>query len=454
MPETTHSPLIGKPALKGTAWTVGGYAGEQVLRLASNLIVTRLLFPEAFGVVAIVWVAIQGLQMLSDVGIEPGVIRHEAGETASFLATAWTIQAGRGVVLWLFSLAAAHPLAAFYQEPLLGALIPVAGLTAVCDGLSSPALYTLNRRLKLAELTLLEITAQAFGLAVMNLWAWLHPTIWALVGGAVAARLLRALLSHMVLPRAGMRPGWRREYAADIFRFGRWIFLSSAMAFFSAQLDRLVLGRLLPLDVLGVYIIAWTLADVPRQVVQRTSSRVIFPVLAQQSRLSRGALRERIARPRGYILAALAVGLSVPTAFGDKIIAFLYDDRYIQAGWMLSLLSPGLWPVMLTLTVSPCLYVFARPHCEAAGHNLRFFFLLLGIPAGFALMGLPGAVLAIAGGYIPFYAAVALGLRREGLYYPLQDATSTLLFAGAVLSLLGLRLAWGWGSPLAGMLGA
>lgn len=439
---------IGKLAARGSAWTIGGYAGEQILRLISNLIVTRLLFPEAFGVVAIVWVLIHGLNMLSDVGIGPNVIRHEAGEVPSFLNTAWTIQIARGFALWVFSLLIAYPLSSFYQEPLLAKLIPVAGLTAVCDGFSSTSIYTMNRRLKLAGITMMEFIAHVFGLVVMNLWAWLHPTIWALVGSAVAARLLRTILSQIMLPSTGLRLQWLPKYGKDIFRFGKWVFLSSAMLFFSVQIDRLILGKLLPMKILGVYIIAWTLADAAKQIVVRLSSKVVFPALAQQSHLSREALRARIFQPRLYILLVLGIGLSIAVAFGDLFVELLYDDRYIQAGWMLPLLSLGLWPLFLTLTVSPSLYAIARPHYEAFGHSLRFLFLLAGIPAGFHLIGLPGAVIAIACGYVPLYSAITLGLCKEGLSDWAQDIKSTLLFVGTTSLLLLFRFACGWGTPL------
>lgn len=41
-------------ALRGTAITLGGTAGAQFMRLLSNLILTRLLFPEAFGLMALI----------------------------------------------------------------------------------------------------------------------------------------------------------------------------------------------------------------------------------------------------------------------------------------------------------------------------------------------------------------------------------------------------------------
>ena len=69
-------------ALRSSAFTVVGYGGQQVLRLASNLILTRLLFPEAFGMMVLVSVFMMGLNMFSDVGVTPAIMQSKRGDVA------------------------------------------------------------------------------------------------------------------------------------------------------------------------------------------------------------------------------------------------------------------------------------------------------------------------------------------------------------------------------------
>src|SRR5262245_18372468 len=77
--------------IRGSAWTTTESVAAVVLRLGSNLVLTRLLLPEMFGVMALVNIFIQGLQMFSDVGIGPAIIQNRRGDDPSFLNTAWTI---------------------------------------------------------------------------------------------------------------------------------------------------------------------------------------------------------------------------------------------------------------------------------------------------------------------------------------------------------------------------
>ena len=88
-------------AIRGSFWTIVGYAASQLLRLASTLVLARqLLSPQAFGLVALVNVFLTGLDMLSDLGIGMDVVQHARGDDPAFINTAFLIQAGRGFILW------------------------------------------------------------------------------------------------------------------------------------------------------------------------------------------------------------------------------------------------------------------------------------------------------------------------------------------------------------------
>ena len=117
-------------ALSATLVTIVGHFGGNGVRLASNLILTRLLLPEHFGIMALVNVALIGLHMFSDVGIGPNVIQHEHGEDRAFLHTAFTVQTARGVWLLIAGCLLAWPIAHFYEIPDLVWMIPIAATTA------------------------------------------------------------------------------------------------------------------------------------------------------------------------------------------------------------------------------------------------------------------------------------------------------------------------------------
>ena len=93
-------------AMRSSAWTIFGFVASQAVRFGSNLILTRLLFPEAFGMMALVTVAMVGLGNFSDVGTGPAIAYNRRGDDPDFLDTAWTLHVIRGVLLWLADLRA------------------------------------------------------------------------------------------------------------------------------------------------------------------------------------------------------------------------------------------------------------------------------------------------------------------------------------------------------------
>ncbi|MGD2180867.1 oligosaccharide flippase family protein [Lusitaniella coriacea] len=440
-------PSLKSLALKGTLWTIIGYGASQILRFGSNLILTRLLFPEIFGLMTLVYTFIVGLSLFSDIGINPGIIRSDRGDDPEFLNTAWTLQVLRSIVIWFCCLAIAFPAAQIYNEPQLRWLIPIVGFNVILAGFKSTAVITLNRHLAIAKLTLVNLTLQIISIAVMVAWASFHPTIWALIVGNTVSSLLELFVSHRLIPGTKNTFAWDRSAVKELLSFGTWVFISTAMTFLASQSDRLILGKVLSIEMLGIYSIAFTLSEVPRQVVLAVSDRVIFPAISKLGDLPREAMLAKLEKPRFPVLIALAFGLAILTVFGDLLIRFLYDARYDEAGWMLPILALGIWPIVLTQSLDSCLFVIGKIRSVVVGTFLSFLVLAIGIPLGTRFWGPIGAVSAVALSNVPPYIAITFGLWRHRLACLKQDLITTVLFVGFLALFVWGRSALGWGYP-------
>src|SRR5436190_10233706 len=130
----SRSSSLRDRALEGSALTVAEYLINNLLRFGSNLVLAYVLFPEAFAIVAYASIVLQGLQMFSDIGLGPAIVQHPRGGEPDFLNTAWTLQAIRGVVLFLLTAAAAWPMARFYNEPQLTPIVVACGFNFITTG--------------------------------------------------------------------------------------------------------------------------------------------------------------------------------------------------------------------------------------------------------------------------------------------------------------------------------
>jgi O-antigen/teichoic acid export membrane protein len=423
---------LKKLAIRGTVWTLIGYGFSQCLRLGANLCLTRLLAPEMFGLMALVNVFILGLILFSDIGIAPSIIQHKRGDEPDFLNSAWTLQIIRGFLLWLCCLLLSFPVAQFYGEPKLTWLIPIVGFTTVISGFNSTALFTFQRRIDLGKFTLFELGIQSCSLCVMLTWAWFHRSIWALVAGNLVSESLKMILSHRLIPGSNNRLAWESKAIADIFAFGKWIFISTALTFLAAQTDRLILGKLLTFELLGIYNVALIFAELPKMVMMKIGNQVIFPVISRQVNLPRSELRQKILDKRMLILLVATPLLAILVGFGDFLILGLYDHRYEAAAWMLPILALGIWPNLLIATMSPALLAIGQPLYAAWGNFFKFCYMAIALPLGFFLWGVPGAVIVLACNDFPFYLIVTYGLWREKLEAIAQDLQTTLLLISLI----------------------
>src|SRR5581483_3958970 len=330
---------LKRRVLGAGAWSMAGFALSYAIRLGSSLLMTRLLVPEMFGVMAIAMMVMSGLAMFSDVGLRPSIIQNPRGHDPSFLNTAWAIQIIRGLLLFLIAIfisilifAASHlglaPKASVYSNPHLPYVIAVISFSAAVGGLQSTKLSEAGRHLALGRVTLIQIVSQITGLICMFSWALVDRSIWCLVAGNICASATSTLLSHIWLPGVANRWQWDRAAFHEIFHFGKWIFLSSTLGFFAGNADRMLLGGFVDSATLGIYSIAFTIFYAIAQVIIKIFSDVSFAALSEVARDRSMDLKQSLYR--FHILtgsfAYFCAGSLVVS--GSTLVSFLYDPRY------------------------------------------------------------------------------------------------------------------------------
>ncbi len=391
--------------LRAAGWLVGGNIFSQALRLFSNLILTRLLLPEAFGLVAAVNTLYFALVMFSDLGVWQSVVKSERGLQSRFLGTAWTVQLVRGVLLCavILLMAAGFHLSAgtgyfqtgtVYADARLPPMLAVFGLCALLQGLESMKLASAQRSLKVAYLTRLEVASQVLATVVTVGLAVATHSVWSLLVGTIAATTAKTALSHWYLPGKTTWPCWDPSCAVEIVGFGKWIFVSSVIGFLAAHGEKLILGASLSTTSFGIFSIASTLLLAILGVYGSLNAHVIF------SALSESLLTDGQSAARVYIrvqqLADVFLGTMAGGIFmsGHWAVQLFYDPRYQQAGWMFQWLGLGMLAVRHQV-VEQLMFAKGKPAWVSASNALRAGSLLLLVPSGYAWGAERGAVAAV-----------------------------------------------------------
>ena len=432
----TQSRALGARALRSSFWAVGSYGAQQALRLASNLILTRLLFPEAFGMMALVFMVIQGLNMFSDAGVSPAIMQSKRGDDPRFLNTAWTLQVGRGVILWLCTFALAWPMAQFYDAPQLAQILPILGLTLIIAGFNPTRMDTAQRHLLMGRVTGLELAGQVIGIVAAVVLAWAMGTIWALVISGLVTSVAHLLLYTLFLPGDHNRFDWDKTAVSELINFGRWIFLATIAGFFLYQGDKIILGKFLTIEMLGIYNIGFFLASFPFLLGNLAIRKVLIPIYRECPPKESAENFMRLRKMR-MLVSVVLLNISGVLAFsGQWLIELLYDPRYMLSGGVLVLVATAQIPHLIMLTYDQA--------ALAAGDSRRFFILnaarailmIAGLWIGAVTLGLFGALVGSALATVLVYPVVVWLARHQGTWDPLHDmifaAIGTLLVAGAL----------------------
>jgi O-antigen/teichoic acid export membrane protein len=414
-------------AIRATFWTVMDYGCSMALRVVNSIILMTL-----------VSTMVVGISLFADIGMGPNVIQSPRGDDPVFLNTVWTLEVFRGVGIFVVCLVLAWPISLIYHEPRLISLIPALALSIVASGFKSTNLLSMSRHMGVRRLFVLDFSTQIFALLVTVACALVFRSVWALVIGSVLSGLYRLALSHSHFVIPGIRNSfcWDKESVHGLVHFGKWILLSTAFAFFAAQADRLILGRLISLSLLGVYGIAYSVSDIPRAVINAFSYRVGFPFIAKMVHLPVAEFRRAFLHYRFRALAVGAFLLCLMVHVGGILVTKMYDRRYHAASWMVPVLALGLWHTLMYFTTMPALRSLGKSHYQAIGNAGYFVAAITAIPLGFHFFGMFGAVVAVAASDLPMYFVTVTGASREGISTWKQDLQVTGIF----VALLGIGL--------------
>lgn len=421
MTEGTSLRSLKGRLVQGGIWLLLGYGISQMLRFGSNLVLTRLLFPEAFGMMAIIQAIVAGIAMLSDLGIAQSLIRSKDAERASFVNTAWTLQVGQGVILFALLLVIGQVMTSFFDQDVLGLMVQATAIVALVSAFGSTKVVMATRRLEPKGPLLLDLTSQVIGSAASIVLAFIDPTPFSLIWGNLAGSVAKVVGGHLFFSGVRNRFCVDRDSLSKILGFGSWIALSSGLTFVAGEGQKLILGALLDAKLLALVTLAGTLNLTLWNLVRQVGPRLFFPAYSEVFRSHPDRLNETVRRSRIIQIVPTWLFAFVLLLYGQEVIDWLYDSRYSNAGLILRLLAAGLMIGVLEGSFMGVSWAIGKA-------QIGTYILLAQIAIQFAcyvigwLLGGPtGVLVSLSASVWLLYPVSAYIYRREGFWHPEID---------------------------------
>lgn len=446
MPDTPKTPnraSLKKRVVSTGIWHLFGSIGQTGFRLGSNLIMTRLLLPEAFGMLALATTLLTAMNLFTDIGVNRSIARELDGADDHFLRVAWVIKILRSLLvsaftlllalgLWLFG-AGMLPSDSGYAQPEMPGLIALVALAPILQNLASTNRELAARNLGIGRIIIIDLSAQALGIITMVIFANISPTVWALMLGMLSRHAYFAVFTHVFLPGPRMAFVWDQDIANRLWDFGKWIIGSSALTFLGRFADNLILAALMNTASFGLYSIAKIWLSAGRRMVVRLTNGVGYLALAEVER-ERPQDVPKLYRKIQIAVDVVCISGFLGTVFlGPLIVQVLYTDTYWQAGQYLQLMAGGFLMQRMDNHVQ---LLLARGNSRAAMFvsGLQALGVCILVPLFYTLWDINGAILgivlapALSSVYVLFLMKPILGAKQTALDTAIYLASLAAIF--------------------------
>lgn len=387
---STHSAL----------WVAGTHASTIVLRLISSVILTRLLFPEAFGQVLIIASITTLIHLVSEVGFRGSIINNPRGESDySYVNTIWTLMIIRSLLVSSILLAISFYIDNIYPEqPELAFLIRIAALTSIIRGFSSTKIFQHEKRMEMGRIGIIQIGSRITALIATIFIIQFEASAAAILLGELVATLVVVSLSHFWLKGTPNMLTINLDAMTVIFNYGRWILVATLISWSVGEGLKLTMSLVLSAGILGFYALASNISSIASGFINTFSEKWIFPMytkLGQDEGMELKALKIRL-----IILFAASATIITLGSTAQILVDFLYDARYSDTALLIKVICIG----TMGLVVTDCYVPIFKSRADSFGlmktRTMQLVMLAIASSVGFYLNDAAGLIIGSAAGQI------------------------------------------------------
>ena len=316
-------------AAKSTIWLFSQTFAERFIRLFFTAILARLLTPKDFGLMGTAALVLGLVRRFGNFGFGTAIIQKKDVNRV-YLSTAFWFNSGLGIFLWLCCMGLSPLASVYFKNDAVKYVVAVMSFSFIFQGFSNVHQSILAKELRFDKIAIFTFFGTIFSRTLILCYALMvQANYWALVIGDLSVSVI-AMVSRYYYTRWRPYLVFDKNAFKDMFNFGKSIFLHGILDYFTANVDYLIVGRRLGVDILGIYLFAYTIPHVILSEFSMVLMQVLFPVLSKIK-----DDKERF--KRGYLKCLSFVSLvSFPVCMGmmvsaDHFIMVLYGKKWEAA---------------------------------------------------------------------------------------------------------------------------
>lgn len=269
---------LTKKATRGILWSGVSQFSSQLFRFAVTIILARLLFPEDFGLIGMAAIFIGVATTVNELGLSAAIIQRKE-ITESHLSTSFWISVLMGITLCILTIIASPFVADFFQESLIEPMLFTLSFVFVIGSFAVVPEAILAKNLNFKKIAIAEIGSEVISGIVAVFLALSGFGVWSLVWRMLLGQFILVILLGVIYP---WRPSMIFSFKSfnELFGFSINVTGSRVLNYAQANVDYLIIGKLLGTLSLGYYTMAYQLITFPLRRISWVITRVTFPAFS------------------------------------------------------------------------------------------------------------------------------------------------------------------------------
>ncbi len=319
---------LRESAISGIIWSAFERFGQIGCAFVVQVVLARLLAPEAFGVIAMVSVFIAMSSVLVDAGFSQALVQRpnltKADQSSVFYFNVFI-----GLVLTIFLYVGSPAVARFYGQVELVAILQALSITILIGSFGATHQAMLSRELRFKRLFWITFPSTLISGGIGIFMAMRGYGVWSLVGMAVAQKLSSTCLLWLL---SGWRPALLFDFEGlkEMFAYGSRIALSNFLDRGFRDIYVLIIGKMYSAADVGFYQRAKSLQQLPVSSLHAVLVRVAFPLL---SSIQKDPPRMKRAMRKANQIGALFSfpGMALLAAIAFPLIHVLLGEQWLES---------------------------------------------------------------------------------------------------------------------------
>lgn len=317
---------IRNKAFSNILWRLAERTGAQAVAFFVEIVLARLLAPEAFGMVALVIVFIAVLQVFVDSGLGNALIQKKNADDLDF-SSVFYFNMTVCLILYGLMYIAAPFIAGFYNMPDLTPVVRVLSFMLVISGVRNIQQAYVSRHLMFRRFFYATLCGTVGAATIGIGMAYKGFGVWAVV----AQQLFNAALGTLIL---WLTVKWRpklmfsMERLKGLFSYGWKLLVSSLINTLYVEIRQLIIGKVYLPEELAFYNRASHFPKFVTANINSSIDSVLLPAMSaeQDDKTRVRSMTRRAIKTSVYILMPCMVGLAV---CAEPLVRLILTEKWL-----------------------------------------------------------------------------------------------------------------------------